>query len=244
MKIHLFTVAFNAQDTIADTVKSVAQQINCPFVYTVQDGGSTDATVEKAQQLKVGTVVSKPDRGLYDALNQAVASAADEDIIGFIHADDVLADPKALSDIYHCFQAHPEMDAVYADLDYVSQDLKKRVRQWKSGKQQSMATGWMPPHPTLYVKKSVFNRVGAFRLDLGSAADYEWMLRAIHVHKIQLHYLPKTIVKMRVGGMSNANIKARQSGLKFDLKAWEVNTGTRNVLAVLLKKLRKLPQYL
>lgn len=244
MKIHLITVAFNAAHTIGDTIDSVKQQEGGDFEYRIQDGGSKDETVKVVDEKGFGNFVSVPDKGLYDALNKAVAAVAEDDIIGFIHADDVLAYPTTLQDILVCFQENPEVEAVYSDLQYVSQDLKKVVRKWRSGKQKSMATGWMPPHPTLYVKKSAFNRIGEFRLDIGSAADYEWMLRAIHVHKLALHYLPKTTVKMRVGGMSNADLKARQSGLKNDLKAWQVNTGKSNYTAVILKKLRKLPQYL
>lgn len=243
MKIHIITVCYNSEQTLRDTITSVKSQLDCDFLYRVQDGQSKDGTISLLEEEGV-SYVAEADKGLYDALNKAVAKASDDDIIGFIHADDVLASPDVLSSIQASFMAHPAADALYGDLEYWNQDLSKKVRSWKSGQQQSFATGWMPPHPALYVKKEVFNRVGPFRLDMGSAADYEWMLRAIHIHKIKLHYLPKVLVKMRVGGMSNANLAARKSGLKYDLKAWEVNTGKENYLAVGLKKLRKIPQWL
>ncbi|TXC81394.1 glycosyltransferase family 2 protein [Luteibaculum oceani] len=242
MRIHLITVCYNSEQTLGDTIKSVKSQLDCDFLYHAQDGQSKDGTVALLEREGVN-FVSEQDAGLYDALNKAVANAGSQDIIGFIHADDVLASPDALKAVQVCFKEHPNADAVYGDLEYWNEDLSKKVRTWKSGKQASFAIGWMPPHPALYIKKSVFDKVGLFRLDMGSAADFEWMLRAIHIHKIKLHYLPKTLVKMRVGGMSNANLAARKSGLKYDLKAWEVNTGKKNYLAVLLKKLRKIPQY-
>ena len=245
MKIHLITVCYNSQATIKDTLASVKSQQGCDFLFTVVDGMSKDDTLNIVKEAGVASqIISEPDNGLYDALNKGVAQVADEDVLAFIHADDILAHPKVLAEATKYFLDHPQIDALYADLDYVSEDLSKVLRKWRSGKPQSFASGWMPPHPTLYVRKKAFDKVGPFRLDMGSAADHEWMLRAIHVHKISLGYLPQVTGKMRVGGRSNANLKARKSGLKYDLKAWEVNTGRKNYLAVFLKKLRKIPQWM
>ncbi len=238
----LITVCFNSSTTIEDTLQSVKKQ-TIPLDYLVLDGGSSDNTVEIVRSSEVScTLISEPDGGLYNALNKAIGLARGT-YLGFIHADDQLAYPQALADIQQLF-LESGADAVYADLNYVSADLKKTIRRWKSGPPQSFKTGWMPPHPTLYVKREVFERVGPFREDLGSAADYEWMLRAIEAHKIKLAYLPKVTVNMRVGGMSNKDLQARKNALFSDLKAWEVNGFGKNYTAVVLKKLRKISQWL
>ncbi|MGB0167060.1 MAG: glycosyltransferase family 2 protein [Luteibaculum sp.] len=242
MKIHLITVCYNAAKTIRNTIESVQSQQGCDFLYRVKDGGSSDGTQQLLQEYRVA-FKTQADKGLYDALNQALEEVSNDAVLGFIHADDVLANAQVLASIEKAFKENPNIDGLYGDLEYWNADFSKRIRKWRSGKQQSFAWGWMPPHPALYLKKSVFNQVGLFRTDLGSAADYEWMLRAIHIHNIKLHYLPKTLVKMRVGGMSNANLKARKSGFTSDLLAWKVNTGRKNYLAVFLKKMRKIPQF-
>ncbi len=238
--ISLITVCYNSAATIADTLTGVALQ-TLRAEYIIIDGGSKDDTVKLISE-NCDVFISESDNGLYDALNKGI-NLANGEIIGFIHADDVLASNDVLRQISQVFK-DTNADAVYGDLHYVSSDLRKVIRKWKSGKPSSFRTGWMPPHPTLYVRKEVFEKVGGFRTDLGSAADYEWMLRAIEVHKIKLAYLPKVLVNMRVGGMSNENLTARKKAIASDLSAWEVNGLGRNYLAVLFKKLRKLPQYL
>ncbi len=245
-KISLITVCFNSEKTIADTLNSVKSQDFKDFEYLVKDGGSSDGTVglvEKSgiQQLRL---VIKRDSGLYDAINQAIELARGE-VIGFIHADDVLASPEVLSEVNKYFKEN-DVQALYGDLHYVSYDLKKVVRKWVSGNYKSgaMSLGWMPPHPTLYVRKEGLEKVGGYRTDIGSAADYEWMLRAIHFKSIKMGYLSKLLVRMRVGGMSNASLAARRGAFSGDMLAWKLNGGKARVIPVILKKLRKIKQYI
>ncbi len=238
----VITACRDSEKTIAATLESINAQTDVDFEHIVIDGSSNDHTLELVHHANSNLMVlSESDVGLYEALNKGV-SLATEEIVGFLHADDLLAHDAILKKIQHTFET-TKADAVYGDLQYVDADLSKVVRTWRSGKPGSFKTGWMPPHPTLYVNRRVFEKIGDFRTDLGSAADYEWMLRAIHVHKIKLAYIPEVLVKMRVGGMSNAGLTARKQGWKYDLRAWEVNGLGRNYLAVLLKKLRKMPQY-
>lgn len=241
--INLITSIYNNQSTLPDTILSLELQ-NQGFNWIIQDGGSKDNSLSlvEASTLKK-EVLSEKDSGLYDALNRAI-KRVNSGVIGFCHADDCLANEGVIEKVKKAFEENPNIDAVYGDLEYKDESMTKTVRKWRSGESQSMSTGWMPPHPALFVKKEVFDEIGLFRTDIGSAADYEWMLRAIHFNKIKLHYIPDVLVHMRSGGMSNKNIAARKEGMNGDLMAWKLNSGSKNYLAVILKKLRKLPQYL
>ena len=180
--------------------------------YIIVDGGSTDDTLSIVRNYrhKIAHLVSEKDEGLYYAINKGIALATG-DIIGILHADDFYTSDNVLSDIAKIFKT-TNAEAVYADLFYVDKDnTDKIVRTWKSGNYNDgkFLWGWMPPHPTFFVKKSVYENFGVFNTDLRSAADYELMLRFLHKHRIKVAYLPEFIVKMRVGGQSNASDKNR-----------------------------------
>ena len=246
-KISIITVCFNSEKTIEDTIKSVIAQDYPNLEYIIVDGKSTDNTlkiVEKYRQ-HIAKIISEPDKGLYDAINKGIKYATG-DIVGIINSDDILAYNQAISDIAQTFESGKH-DAVYADLVYVKQDDVNTVtRKWISGnyKHGKFLWGWMPPHPTFYAKKNLFEKYGYYTLQLKSAADYELMLRFIHKHKISLGYLPKTLVKMRVGGMSNASLKNRIAANKEDQKAWKMNELTPYLFTPYLKPLRKVFQFL
>lgn len=241
MKVSLITVCFNRASTITETISSVKGQTMKPE-HIIIDGDSRDNTLNVIKDSGgVDILVSEPDKGLYHALNKATKLAGGN-VIGFLHSDDVFASDQVIELVTRRLH-ETGADAIYGDLNYVSEDLTSIKRKWRSGKPGSFKTGWMPPHPTLYVKKEVFEKVGPFRLDLGSAADYEWMLRAIEVNKIKLTYLPMVMVNMRVGGLSNESVAARKGAFHSDLRAWEVNDLGKNYLAIVLKKFRKLPQF-
>lgn len=244
MKVSIITVAFNAEATIKDTIESVLSQDYDQIEYIIVDGKSSDSTMDIVNSYgnRISKVISEKDKGLYDAMNKGVGLATG-DLIGILNADDVYQDQKVISDIVDKIGAN---DAVYADLQYVAQDdLTKVTRTWISGNYQKDAfkKGWMPPHPTFFVKSKVYELLGKFTLELRSSADYEFMLRVIHKHQISVAYLPRVIVKMRVGGESNASLKNRLRANKEDRKAWEMNGLKAGKLTFFRKPLSKVGQF-
>jgi len=246
-KISIITACYQAEKTLSETIKSLEAQIHSDIEWIVVDGGSSDRTLEIAQQASLNRrIISEPDQGIYDAINKGLALATG-DIVGLLHADDQLAYPEALSDIDKAFQ-NPNVQATYADLNYCRID-GSILRRWVSGIYNkrgwnSFSNGWMPPHPTLYLRKKTAEQIGSYRLDLGSAADYEYMLRAFHCQQIPLQYINKILVNMTTGGASNINFKARLKANRFDRKAWALNQLKTPLFLGFLKPLRKLSQYI
>lgn len=240
--ISIITATFNNAKTIADTLASLENQ-SIDFEWVVQDALSADLTLDIVRNTTLNPLVfSEADNGLYDALNKAIFKASG-DIVGLCHADDVLANANILAEVQQYFINNPSTDAIYMDLEYWNHDFTKRIRRWKSGAPQDMRSGWMPPHPTVFVRKNTFNTVGSYLTDIGSAADYEWLLRAIQFHKIKVDYLPILAVKMRVGGMSSSGVKSRYSAFVGDYLAWKLNGAVFPLLPVIKKKLRKISQF-
>ncbi|BDC98618.1 glycosyltransferase family 2 protein [Persicobacter psychrovividus] len=245
MKISIITICYNAEQTLPSTLASVEQQDYHNIEYIVVDGGSKDGTMDlvKACQ-RVDRYVSEPDKGLYDAINKGIAMATG-DYVGLIHADDFFADHQAVSKIVKQLEKAPA-DGLYADLDYVDQEEVSKIhRHWVSGEYDAKRylKGWMPPHPTFYCRRELFAQFGGYRLDFGSAADYELMLRFMVKHQISMTYLPEVLVKMRVGGASNESWKARWKANQMDARAWEVNGLQPKFYTRWAKPLSKLGQF-
>lgn len=246
MKISVITVVYNNAATLRDTIESVLAQDYPDLEYIIIDGASTDGTLElvKSYGNRIHKVVSEPDQGLYDAINKGIKIASGE-VVGLLHSDDLFYHTGAVSKIAEAFTAHP-VESVYADLHYVAQnDPFRIIRDWRSGeyKRGRFKTGWMPPHPTFYVKKEVYERFGLYDTDFKSAADYELMLRFLYKHGISTHYIHDTLVKMRVGGESNRSLKNRIRANKEDFMAWKKNNLHPHFYTRFLKPLRKLPQF-
>lgn len=246
MKISIITVTFNSAATIEQTILSVTQQSYADIEYIIVDGNSTDDTLKIVDKYKdkIAKVISEKDKGLYDALNKGIALATG-DVIGLLHSDDFYIDNQVLEKYAGIFLKE-QSDAVYSDLYYVGKDdTNKIIRKWKSGQYTSGAfiNGWMPPHPTFFVKKSVYDKFGKFNLDFKSAADYELMLRFIMKHGIKLGYLNEFTVKMRVGGKSNVSVQNRVNANLEDRKAWEINGLKPRFYTLYLKPLRKILQF-
>ena len=247
MKISLITVSYNSEKTIGDTINSVLNQVNCDLEYIIVDGKSTDNTLKiiGAYASQISKVLSESDQGIYDAMNKGLALATG-DIVGFLNSDDIYSDDSVLAEVVRKFQ-ESDSDAMYGDLVYVSQNnLNKVIRKWKSGKfhKKSFELGWMPPHPTFFVRRHIYQQYGGFNTTLKSAADYELMLRFLYRHEISASYLPKTLVKMRIGGKSNASLKRRILANLEDRQAWKLNGIEPNFLTLWLKPIRKIFQFL
>ena len=211
----------------------------------VIDGGSTDGTLDvlHAHRNQIDVLVSEPDRGIYDALNKGI-SRARGDIVGFLHADDVYADREVLSDISSNF-SNNRIDAVYGDLVYVDNLMPPRViRYWKGGMYdpKKLAWGWMPPHPTFYVRRSVYQELGAFDTSFQIAADYDCMLRLLG-RGITVAYIPRVLVKMRWGGASNRSLKNIIQKSREDYRALRANA-IGGLGTLICKNLSKAPQFL
>lgn len=246
MKISIVTVSYNAAATIKDTIESVLSQEDIELEYLIVDGESKDDTVTIVESFgdQIHQFISEPDKGIYDGMNKGVAMATG-DVIGILNADDMYADEKVLKDILTQFDSG--VDAVYADLVYVDEkDTSKVTRRWvsKPYKEGAFKKGWMPPHPTFFVKREVYEKYGNYTMKLRSAADYEFMLRVIHKHKISLAYLNRVIVRMRVGGESNASLKNRIRANKEDKMAWKMNDLKPGALTTIRKPLSKISQFL
>jgi glycosyltransferase len=244
----IITVSFNNGNTIENTIQSVLNQTFTDFEYWVVDGKSKDQTLDilhrYVDKLKF---ISEPDGGIYDAMNKGINLAKGK-LIAFLNADDFYADEQVLKAVFTTLKKHPEAWASYGDLAYVdAQNPQKVVRYWRSGtyKLSSFLWGWMPPHPTFFLKKEAFEKFGPFKKEgLKSAADYELMLRMLYKNKLPAAYCQKLLVRMRVGGTSNQTFKNRVRGNQEDRKAWELNQIRPYWFTLFLKPLRKLVQYL
>lgn len=263
MKVSIITSSFNNRDTIEDAIKSVISQKYENLEYIVVDGGSTDGTVEVINKYvnnppltpfakgggfpesrRITKWVSEPDNGIYHALNKGLKMSTG-DIIGFLHADDMYANTMVIdwvvSRIMNC-----DTDSCYGDLLYVhKKDINKVSRYWRSCFYTDglFRKGWMPPHPTFFVRRDVYDRHGHFNTDFKIAADYELMLRFLERNKISTHYIPEVLIKMRTGGKSNRSLKNLFIKSSEDYKAWKVNDLNGGLYTILLKNISKLPQF-
>jgi glycosyltransferase involved in cell wall biosynthesis len=245
MKISIITATYNSAATLKDTLSCIQRQDHPDIEHILVDGGSTDDTLKIASGFPhISKVISGKDKGIYDAMNKGLGIATG-DVVGILNSDDIYTDDGILSLIAAAF-ADPAVRTSYADLQYVHPgDLDKIIRTWRTGsfKKRSFYYGWMPPHPTFFVRKEVYDQVGIFDISLRSAADYELMLRILLRHGIPALYIPRVIVKMRAGGVSNASLKNRVRANKEDRLAWKINGLEPYFFTLLMKPLRKLPQY-
>lgn len=245
MKVSIITVSFNSAKTIADTITSVLSQSYQNIELIVKDGLSSDSTLDVIKKFDSDKLIciSESDKGLYDAMNTGIMKASG-DIIGMLNSDDFYTHADVIQKVVDCFQN--DVDAVYADLVYVDANNTDKIKRvWKSGEYREglFLKGWMPPHPTFFVRREVYEKYGLFTDKLKSAADYEMMLRLIHKHKIKLKYLPEIIVKMRVGGASNSSIKNRLRANKEDRLAWKLNGLKPSPITFIRKPLSKISQF-
>lgn len=246
MKISIITATYNSSATVRDTLACIQEQRYPEVEHIIVDGGSNDDTLGIVRGYPhVAKVVSERDNGIYDAMNKGIRMASGE-VIGILNSDDVYTDAAVLADVAAAFE-DPKVMTVYADLQYVYPDDLNRVqRTWRSGrfKRRNFYYGWMPPHPTFFVRKEVYEKSGLFNLQLRSAADYELMLRILLKMGFSAAYLPRVIVKMRAGGVSNSSLGNRVKANKEDRLAWKLNDLRPYFFTLYLKPLRKIHQFI
>ena len=246
MTLTIITACYNASSTIADTLKSIASQSYQNIEHIIIDGASTDDTLKIVQQFPhVSTIISEKDGGIYHAMNRGIGLCTGE-VVGILNADDVYAHEDVISKVADLFK-DASVDAIYGDLVFVDQQHPDKItRTWKAGSYhfKQFYNGWMPPHPTFFVRRSLYQQYGKFNTTLTSAADYELMLRFLLKHKIKLAYLPETMVRMRQGGKSTASLKNRLIANKEDHLAWKINGLKPHPFTLILKPLRKIKQFI
>lgn len=241
LKVSVITVCRNSEATIGDTLRSVAAQTYPMVEHVVVDGNSSDATMEIVRRFPhVAKVVSEPDRGIYDAMNKGIRLSTGE-LVGTINADDFYAAPDVLARVAKVFE-DPSVDVCYGDLCYVGyRDPTRIVRYWRSSdfKPELFLRGWCPPHPTFFARRSVYERLGDYDLGYKIAADVDLTMRYLEKHRVRSRYIPRVLVKMRLGGHSNRSIRSvlqqnreiwaalRKNGLKPSL----LRFGAEKVLA-------------
>jgi len=248
MKISIITATFNSGKFIESCIKSVLKQNYKKFEIIIIDGLSTDSTIKKIKTLLYKhnniKIFSEKDLGIYHALNKGIEKATG-DIIGFVHSDDLLYNKNVLSNIIAVFK-NSNIDGVYGDLQYVEkQNTNKVIRYWKSKdfKPNLINKGWTPPHPTLYLKKKVYEKHGFFDLNYKISSDYDFMTKIFKDNTFNFKYIPKVITKMRVGGISNKNIKNVLIKTLEDYKVIYKN-GSGGIITLLRKNTSKIKQFI
>ena len=243
MKISIITVAFNAADTIADTLNSVASQTYGDIEHILVDGASTDTTLDvvKRHGKHLSHLISEPDQGIYDAMNKGIKRATG-DIIGLLNADDVYRDETIITKVVDTMNSG-RLDALYGDVLFFSDDEpEKTKRRYRSNhfSPDKIAWGWMPAHPSLFLRHSVYERVGLFKTDYVIAGDYEFVARAFHGGDLRHRYLPEVLVKMRIGGVSTGGWRNSLVLNREVLRACQENDIDTNILKILSKYPRKI----
>jgi glycosyltransferase involved in cell wall biosynthesis len=211
LKISIITVTYNCELVLSDCLNSVASQKYKNIEHIIIDNASTDGTISllNAKRDQLALLVSEKDEGIYHAMNKGIKLATG-DIIGFLNSDDFYINNEVISKVASEFKKEISLEACYSDLVYVNKNYtSKIVRYFKSCefKKGLFSKGWCPPHPTFFVRKSVYEKYGNFNLDYCLAADVELMMRFFEVHKIKSYYIPEVWVKMRMGGITNKSLK-------------------------------------
>lgn len=246
MKVSIITVCYNSCGTIRSTIESVKAQDYQDIEYIIIDGGSFDGTRDVIACYKdvVSKFLSEEDNGIYDAMNKGIKLSTGE-IIGILNSDDCYANNHVISNVVAKISC-TGCDGLYGDLVYVGKnDPDKVIRIWRAGvyKYDKFKYGWMPPHPTFFVRRNIYEQYGVYNTSFKNSSDYELMLRFIHKYKISLDYLPQVLVRMAEGGMSNASLKNRIRANKEDRLAWKINHLSPFFFTLWLKPLRKLSQF-
>jgi glycosyltransferase len=247
MKVSIITASYKCAQTIEDCMQSIVVQTYPNIEHIIVDGGSKDGTLEVIDKYrdKIAKVVSEPDKGIYDAMNKGIKFATGN-IVGIINSDDILADESVIEAVVSAM-SYSNADSCYGDLVYVDRgNMDKVIRYWNAGEfqRERFRNGWMPPHPTFFVKKEVYEKYGPFNLEFPVTADYELMLRFLYKYNVSITYIPKVLVKMRTGGKSRPGVINTTKNMLENYRAWKINELEANPLTFFLKPLSKATQYI
>lgn len=247
MKITIITVCYNSEKTIEQTLQSVLSQGCEDLEYIVVDGKSKDSTINIVERYKSGIAkfLSEPDKGIYDAMNKALAMATGE-VIGILNSDDFYQDNEVLKEVVSHFDADPDLDILYGNLVYVDdEDLEKVVRKWESFPYYSrfFDDGYSPPHPTLFLRSRVYQRAGLFEPKYKTAADYVFMLRLFKKYSFKSLYVDRWMVRMRMGGASNKSIRNVLEANREIIRGWKDNGLKAPLFFLIIKSYKRLKQF-
>lgn len=230
MKISIITTSYNSVHTLRDTMDSVLRQSYADYEYIVVDGASKDGTVDLIREYEplFGDRlrwVSEPDRGIYDAMNKGIAMSTG-DVVGLLNSDDFYTSDDILATVAHSFSSSDAPDAIYGDVHYVDEnDITRPVRYYSSRKftRKRMLMGYMPAHPSFYVRKECYEKYGAFDTSYRVAADFDNLLRLIYVNEISTRYIAKDFVTMRMGGASSSGLSSYRRIISDHFRAYRTN---------------------
>ena len=251
MKISLITVTYNSCKTLKTTLESVLNQLHTDYEYIIVDGASKDNTVTLIKEYEPRFKnkikwISEPDKGLYDAMNKGIQMATG-DVIGILNSDDFFTSNHILREVSETFEKNESLDAVYGDIHFVNPDnLQKSVRYYSSKifRRGLMRLGFMPAHPSFYMRKVCFEKYGNYKTDYKIAADFEFLLRVIFKNKIRTQYIPIDMVTMRTGGASTSGLKSHMRIMKEHLRAFRENGIYTNVFILSLRYIYKIGEVL
>jgi len=246
MRISIITVVLNNNKYIESCINSVLNQTYDNKEYIVIDGGSTDGSVDIIEKNsdKIDKWISEPDKGIYDAMNKGIKMSTGE-IIGILNSDDYYESNNVISTVVKEFQ-DKNVDSVFADLVFVKRDdLQRIIRYYKSSNfsTNKFSYGWMPAHPTFFVKRHCYDRYGLFKTDYRIAADYELLVRFLAKHKISFSYIPQIVIKMRTGGVSTKSIKSTWTLNNEIIRACRENGIETNIIKVYSKYFLKIFEF-
>ena len=244
MKVSIITTCYNREKTIAQAIESVLNQDYSDIEYIVVDGGSRDDSLKiiRSYGSRISKVVSERDGGMYEAINKGI-KMAEGDIVGLLHSDDFLIHNHIISEIVERFK-QTAADMVYGDGLFVDADqTDKVIRDWRSGnyRRWKVRLGWLPLHPTVYIKRNVMGQYGLYNEKYQIAADSDFLLRYLYKADLKVEYLGKYVLRMRMGGLSTDG-KKRKAMWKEDVEMFREN-GFWGVPEKILKMCWKVPQF-
>ncbi|MDB4414881.1 glycosyltransferase [bacterium] len=245
MKVSIITITYNSGATVRDTMQSIAKQTYPNIEHIIIDGVSKDRTLEIVAEFPhVAKVISEPDKGIYDAMNKGIQMATGE-IIGILNSDDIFANEDVLRNVVDYFQLDLEVSAVYGNISYFKTEQPEKIeRTWisKTYYDNFFEDGEVPPHPALFIRKTVYDKIGLYYPDFKVASDYEYMLKMLKVHKYKSMHLDKILVKMRLGGESSRGIYNLWLNNKEVLQAWKMNKLSPSIKFYFMRPFKKIKQ--